>query len=145
MCGMVGYDKVRLKIMDKHIEELISNPFNICVIGYNLSRTDKRKTYFLNVKNNKGSEKVFIKEEELKEYEELINMAYKNKANKKVAAKVARKVKEEEKLRKLEEGITEEEDTFVEPESDANGKLLIEEEEEEEDEVKKEETDESAK
>lgn len=129
--------------MDKHIEDLISNPFNTCVIGYNLSRTDKRKTYFLNIKNNRNSEKVFIREEELKEYEELIDLTHKTKTDKKMAAKVARKVKEEEKLRKIEEGIVDEEEEFIEPESDANGKLLIEDEDDEE-EVKKDIKGESA-
>jgi hypothetical protein len=113
--------------MDEYISELISNPFNTCVIGYNVSRTDKRESYFVNVKNGKGSEKLFIKVDEVKQYEELITLANKTRADKKMAAKVARKVKEEEKLRKIEEGIIEEEDHFIEPESDTNGRLLVEE------------------
>jgi hypothetical protein len=112
--------------MDEYIAELISDPFNKCVIGYNVSRTDKRESYFVNVKNSKGSEKLFIRADEVKQYEELITLANKTRADKKMAAKVARKAKEEAKLRKIEE-IIEGEDHFIEPESDTNGRLLVEE------------------
>ena len=87
---------------NKHIEDMIKNPINKSLIGYSYKRSSNIKTYFINIKSHSNVIKIFIKEEELAYFGDIIEQVKKDIEGKKLLLKKARENRE--KFREVTKG-----------------------------------------
>lgn len=91
---------------------MIRNPLNKSLIGFSYRRSSNIKTYFINIKSHSGTSKMFIREDELGYFSDIIDKASKDLVEKKLLLKKARENREKFKAvtkGELEKDVEEEE------------------------------------
>lgn len=87
---------------NKHIEEMISSPYNKCAIAYTEDRAKKSVVYFINIKSRKNEiEKVIIDESEVAYWNGVIKKADLERADKKKQVSQERREKRDRKIELL--------------------------------------------